>query len=103
MPTYTGPPASLFPITYSHPLIKPGDDMRRKESEEKPPMSRNQHPNAHVLDTPEVGKFREGMRAYLPAWREATIQSAYLKFKRDKFQRSGAPVRHPVLVRDVLK
>lgn len=103
MRTSTAPRAFLSPLTFYHPPIKPGDDMRRKESEEKPPMSRNQHPNAHVLDTPEVGKFREGMRSYMPAWREATIQSAYLKFKRDKFMRSGAPIRHPVLVRDVLK
>ena len=77
--------------------------MRRKTSEEKPPMPRNQHPNAHVLDTPEVGKFREGLRDYMPAWRAANIQKAYIKLKRDQLMRKGGPVRHPVLIRDLLK
>lgn len=77
--------------------------MRRKTSEENPPQSRNKNPNAHILETKETAGFREGMKAYLQAWREANIQRAYIALKRQQFQKNGAPVRHPVLLRDILK
>lgn len=78
--------------------------MKKKMTEtEKKVQRRNIRPDAHVSNDKEVQGFRDGMRAYMPAWREANIQKAHLNLKRKKLQRDGGPVRHPVLVRDVLR
>lgn len=70
---------------------------------EQHPAPRSLPADAHVLDNKETQGFREGLRAYMPAWRAAKIQRAFLEFKREQFQRKGGLVKHPVLVRDVIK
>lgn len=74
-----------------------------KQSDPHPPIPRNLQANSHVIDSKETRGFREGLRDYMPAWRAANIQKAYIKLKRDQLMRKGGPVRHPVLIRDLLK